>query len=68
MSSCFVSNAKAAIAKRQLEKAKEKKEKKDKKSVDSGTESPKPCTEQQNSKAPQREVGGQAGPGVFGNG
>lgn len=60
MSSCFVSNAAAAFAKRQLEKTKEKKEKKDKKS-ESGKESPKPCAEQQNTKAHQEEVGGWAG-------
>ncbi|KAL2099249.1 hypothetical protein ACEWY4_005729 [Coilia grayii] len=50
MSSCFVSSAAATIAKRKLEKAKEKKEKRDKKAGDSGKDSQKPDTEQQNSK------------------
>lgn len=66
MSSCFVSNAAAAFAKRQLERVKEKKEKKDRKS-DSGKESPKPCADQQNSKTHQKEVGRWAGVGVFRN-
>ena len=55
MSSCFVSNAAAAISKRKL-KTKEKKDKKDKRTGESGKDFQKPNTEQQNSKAHQKEV------------
>ncbi|XP_076156593.1 uncharacterized protein LOC143139752 isoform X2 [Alosa pseudoharengus] len=56
MSSCFVSNAAAAFAKRKQEKAKEKKEKIEKKTADSVKDSQKHCTEQQNTKPHQKEV------------
>ncbi|XP_063039637.1 leiomodin-1 isoform X2 [Engraulis encrasicolus] len=53
MNSCFVSNAAATLAKRQLEKAKDKREKRDRKAGDSGKESPKPDVEQQDCKTNQ---------------
>ncbi|XP_041928382.1 uncharacterized protein si:dkey-33c12.4 isoform X2 [Alosa sapidissima] len=56
MSSCFVSNAAAAFAKRKQEKAKEKKEKMEKKTADSVKDSQKHCTEQQHTKPHQKEV------------
>ncbi|XP_062378800.1 uncharacterized protein si:dkey-33c12.4 isoform X2 [Sardina pilchardus] len=59
MSSCFVSNAAAAFAKRKQEKAKEKKEKMEKKTADSVKDSQKHTTEtaeQPNTKAHQKEV------------